>query len=316
MENVKEEIQYCTSCGAVNKKSAVFCSECKKKIIVRHRPIVDFLKKRVKGRATGEVTERLFSLIKDFLFEHLYGVILTVSVGVVATTAVVTSTPYIEEVTVPPFERAVMSEESELPAESEVPVEETTQMNVSQEYAKWCEYHAIVMMSYYMDYSDHAVWAFDGYTLSPDNISLDEIYAERAIPGFNYQGAHELMTERIPLGMYHNGSSHKPLGVSEIQGCVEGSYKFGENVSSDFGQTLYEQGYEIMECNYAISLYEGLESDGTIQPEPVEKEEYRVLFVRNDDSWYIAEEILVDRIKGDTYDLYMQYGPNGIVTIE
>lgn len=238
---------------------------------MRHRPIVDFLKKRVKGRATGEATERLFSLIRDFLFEHLYGVILTVSVGVVATTAVVTSTPYIEEVTIPPFEKAVISEELELSAE------ETTQMNVSAEYAKWCEYHAIVMMSYYMDYSDYAVWAFDGYTLNPDNISLDEIYAERAIPGFNYQGAHELMTERVPLGMYHNGSSHKPLGVSEIQGCVEGSYKFGENVSSDFGQTLYEQGYEIMECNYAISLYEGLESDGTIQPEPVEKEEYRVL---------------------------------------
>ena len=75
MENLKEEIQYCTTCGAVNKKSAVFCEECKKKIIVHHRPIVDFLKKRAKGKAAGEATEKLFDLIKDFLFDHLYGMI-------------------------------------------------------------------------------------------------------------------------------------------------------------------------------------------------------------------------------------------------
>ena len=73
--NIKEENQYCTSCGAVNKKSAVFCEECNKKIIVRHRPAVDFLKKRVKGRVVGEVTEKGFDLVKNFIFNHLYGLV-------------------------------------------------------------------------------------------------------------------------------------------------------------------------------------------------------------------------------------------------
>lgn len=321
MERVKEtEIQYCTSCGAANKKSAVLCEACKKKIIVRHRPIADFLKKRAKGKAVGEMTGKLFDLIKDFLFDHLYGVILTVSLSAVATTAAVTATPYIEKVTTPPFEKVVMSGTTEVtkePAEEpEAEVEPEIEVEVDPEYADWCEKHAIVMMSYYMDYSDHVVWAHDGYTLNPDNISLDEIYAERAISGFNHQGAHEMMTVRVPLGKYHEGSLNKPLGITEIQDCVEGSYKFGENVSSPFGQTLYAEGYEVMECNYAISLYEGLDRDGTRGTVPVEKEEFRVLFVRNEDSWYIAEEILVDRIKGDTYDLYMKYGPNGYTTEE
>ncbi len=298
MENLKEEIQYCTTCGAVNKKSAVFCEECKNKIILRHRPIVDFLKKRAKGKAAGDVTEKLFKLVKDFLFDHLYGMVLTVSVVATATTAVVTATPYVKKVDNLPSERI---------AEVIEEVEEET--GVDPEYASWCEKHAIVIMSNYMDYSDHAIWAYEGYTLNPDNVSLDEIYAERAIPGFNHQGAHEMMTERIPLGIYHKGSFHRPLGMTETQECVKGSYKFGADVTSPLGHTLYTQGYEIMECNYAISLYEGNDRDGNRGTVPVEKEEFRVLFVRHGtNNWYIAEETLIGRIKGDTYDMYMKYG--------
>ena len=314
MQSVKEtEIQYCTSCGAANKKSAVLCEACKKKIIVRRRPIVDFLKKRMKGKAAGEITEKLFDLIKNFLFDHLYGVILTVSVGVVATTAAVNATPYIKTVTTAPFEKTVISENVEVIGGAEKESEKESE--VDPEYAQWCEKHAIVVMSNYMDYSDYVVWAHDGYEMNPDNVSLDEIYAERAIPGFNHQGAHEMMTVRVPLGKYHEGSKYSPIGMTEIQECVKGSYKFGENVSSPLGQTLHTEGYEVMECNYSISLYEGRDIDGTRAPDPVEKEEFRVLFVRNgDNAWCIAEEILVDRIKGETYDLYMQYGANGYTT--
>ena len=317
MEFVKEtEIQYCTSCGAANKKSAVICVECKKKIILRHRPVVDFLKKRVRGKATGEITEKLFDIIKNFLFNHLYGIVLTVSVVSTATVAVITSTPYIEEVTEQPFEKVAVLQTMEGVETTEATEKVENEPDVDPEYADWCEMHAIVVMSEYIDYSDYTVWAHDGYTLSPDNVSLDEIYAERAIPGFNHQGAHEMMTVRVPLGKYHNGNSSK-LGTTEVQGCVDGSYKFGKNVASSLGQTLYAEGYEVMECNYAISLYEGNDADGTRGETPVEKEEFRVLFVRNgNNSWCIAEEILVDRIKGDTYDLYMKYGADGYTIYE
>lgn len=301
MEKLKvTEVQYCTSCGAANKKSAVFCEECSKRIIVRHRPIVDFLKKRIKGNASGKVSEKLFDLIKDFLFDHLYGVVLTVSIGAVATTVAVTATPYIKTVTTSPVSEIVVSEMAE---------EEEKAQDVDPEYAEWCEKHAIVVMSNYADYSDHSVWAHEGYTLNPDNVPLDSIYAERAISGFNHQGAHEMMTKRVPLGKYHKGSFHRPLNMTETKECVAGSYSFGENVSSPLGQTLFAEGYEVMECNYAISLYEGKDKDGTKGDNPVEQEVFRVLFVRNGkNNWCIAEEVLVDRIKGDTYDLYMQYG--------
>ncbi|MBQ2940670.1 MAG: zinc ribbon domain-containing protein [Clostridia bacterium] len=306
MKNIKEEIHYCTTCGAVNKKSAVFCEECKNKIIVRHRPIADFLKKRVKGKAAGKATEKLFELVKDFLFEHLYGLILTVSVVGTVTTVVVTATPYIENVKASPSER-----------NTEAVIEEVvTETGVDPEYASWCEKYTDYLMSHYSDQAEAVVWAHEGYTVDENNLSLDEIYAERAIPNFPYQGAHEMMTERIPLGIYHNGTPDSPRGITEVHDTVEGSLKFGADVASPLGQTLYAGGWEVMESNFEIALYEGLDRDGTRESFPVEKEEYRILMVRNEDDWYIAEDVLVDRIKGETYDLYMQYGYDGIVTVE
>ena len=42
--NEKEDFYYCSECGAINKKSAVICCECEKKIKKRHFPFADFLK--------------------------------------------------------------------------------------------------------------------------------------------------------------------------------------------------------------------------------------------------------------------------------
>ena len=315
MENLKEEIHYCTTCGAVNKKSAVFCEECKNKIILRHRPIVDFLKRRIKGKAAGKASEKLFELIKDLLFEHLYGVILTVSVVGTVTTAVATATPYVEKVKTPPPEIAEFTETivDEITEEAVEEVAEDT--GVDAEYVEWCEGYTDYLMSHYNEQADAVAWAHEGYTVDENNLSLDEIYAERAIPGFNYQGAHEMMTERIPLGIYHNGSPDSPRGMTEMHVTIDGSYKFGADVTSPLGQTLYAEGWEVMESNFEIALYEGLDRDGTRETMPVEKEEFRILMVRNGDDWYVAEDVLVDRIKGETYDLYMQYGPGGY-TIE
>ncbi len=301
MESVKnhEEIRYCTTCGAANKKSAHTCSECKNKMHKKHRPFFEFLKRRVKGWGFDKAKGKAFDLIKDFLYSHLYGVVLTVSVVTTGSIVLSNSTPYIKNVNQSPF--VSVSEEEE-------------ESGLDEEYKDWCEKHAIYMMSHYIDHSEAVIWAHDGYTVSEDNISLDEIYAERAIPGFPYRGTHAMMTDRVPLGMYHDGEPDSPRGVTEISDCVDGSYKFGEQVTSSLGQTLYNEGYEVMECLYEIGLYEGLRRDGTLESEPVEMERFRVLFVRYEDNWYIAEEVLTDRIKGQTYDIYMQYGVNGYVT--
>ena len=122
MDNVKinEEIRYCTSCGAVNKKSAVRCSSCEEKMVARHSPFMSFLIKRIKSKAFGEGKERIFKLIRRYLYEHLYGVILTVSVVTTGTIVLANPQPsYIKTVT--EFPKAVaLKAEDEAPKEIEL----------------------------------------------------------------------------------------------------------------------------------------------------------------------------------------------------
>ena len=241
---------------------------------------------------------------------------MTVSVVGTVTVVATNATPYVKNVTKPP-ESVFSVSENEVLLETEYVSEVTEEDDgIESEYITWCEGYTDYLMSHYSDQVDAVVWAHEGSTVDENNLSLDEIYAESAISGFPYQGVHEMMTESIPLGIYHDGTPDSPRGVTEIRKTVEGSHKFGADVTSPLGKTLYDEGWEVMESNFEIAFYEGLDRDGTREAFPVEKEEYRILMVRNEDDWHIAEDVLVDRIKGETYDLYMQYGPNGIITRE
>ena len=84
--NEKEDAIYCGECGAHNKKSAIICTECEKKIRKKHSPAEDFFKKHLIDEASERAGESLFTLIRNFLTANLYGTVLTVSI--VATIAV------------------------------------------------------------------------------------------------------------------------------------------------------------------------------------------------------------------------------------
>ncbi len=320
MQNMKEmELQYCTSCGAVNKKSAVLCEECKKKIVVRHRPIVDFLKKRAKGKATGEITEKLFDLIKDFLFDHLYGVILTVSVVATATTAVVTSTPYIEEVTIPPFEKTVISESTDVAVE---PDAETTDgiFELNETDIIWLK-HVVTAYDAIIDNTirnAEPYWSDDSYYES-----ATELWAENNIEGYNYNGTHELYNNPLPMGQdslnweiverygdewYDNGfwASHTRYVP------VEGS-RTGINVRSELGHTLLAEGYDVLEVDFYCLTYNGNDMDWdtfdfkALPPADkvaYEKYVYTFLLTRKhgEERWHIAEEVLTEKTGGPRHE--------------
>ena len=191
--DIREENQYCTSCGAVNKKSAVFCEECNKKIIIRHRPVVDFLKKRVKGGVAGEVTEKVFDLVKNFLFDHLYGLVLTVSVVTTATMALATATPHIEKVTTRPAQNtsatSVVDEYREL-----------TEKDITRVYHVTMTYDAKIDITMR---HDNSFWGDD-----PDYTSPTEFWAENAIEGYTHKGRHDLYDKFLPRGW---DILHRPL---------------------------------------------------------------------------------------------------------
>ena len=301
MKNIKEEIHYCTTCGAVNKKSAVFCEECKNKIIVRHRPIADFLKKRVKGKAAGKATEKLFDLVKNFLFDHLYGMILTVSVVATATTAVVTATPYIEKVTSVP-EAITVTEEL---AAEEVPtgVFEPTERDIMWYTHIICAYDAEIDNS---KRSGEPYWADDD-----EYSSATELWAEGNIEGYTYSGVHELYDNPLPMGQDEYYDMDESWSWHGRYAPKTGA-RTGSNVKSELGHTLLKEGYDVLEADFYCLTYDANEVDWNsgefdifaLPPDGAyEKYVYTFLLTRKhgEDRWYIAEERLTERYGGPRY---------------
>ena len=300
MDTIKtnDEIRYCTTCGAANKKSAVICSECKKKILSKHRPFANFLQKRIKDKFTADVTESVFSLIKKFLLSHLYGVVLTVSV-IATGTAVMTDTVSI--ITPAPSTPAVSTEISD------------TQEKEYTDFETDAIYAANNILITYCDHIYAKNYSYDGVTLDPATEPLSSIYAEYNVQGYNFPGVHEMMTKSIPLGIYDDPD---PDGgaVTENQGVRANSFVFNEDVETAIGKDLYEKGFDVMELIYDYAYF-GRDVGVEAPPDTADElETYRLVFVKGDDNWYLAEDRLIKRIEGQSYAVYMQYGPNGFVT--
>ena len=293
-----DEIMYCTTCGAANKKSAVYCEECKKKIFSKHSPFADFLKKRIKDKFTSEVTESVFSLIRKFILSHLYGVVLTVSVIATGTAVMTDTVSFIKPDTTTP----VISSEATDTQEENYTDFETDAIYASND-----------ILITYCDHVYAKKYSYDGVTLDPATEPLSSIYAEYNVPGYNFPGVHEMMTKSIPLGIYDDPD---PDGgpVTENMGVRENSYVFNEDVETDIGKDLYEKGFDVMELIYDYAYF-GRDVGVEAPPDTADElETYRLVFVRQDDNWYLAEDRLIKRIEGESYAVYMQYGPDGYVT--
>lgn len=308
-ENIREESHYCTSCGAVNKKSAVLCEECNKKIVIRHRPVVDFLKKRAKTGVAGEVTERLFSLIKNFLFDHLYGAILTISIVATTTVVLTSATPYIENVSEPPHrETSVVTETTP----EEYGVFELTERDITRlkhvttAYDEAIDYSRRTSVPYYNGVDRYA--------------SATELWAENNIEGYAYKGTYDMYNNPLPMGQdeldedvyntnWEEWEAENFWPIHYRYSPIEG-IRTGSDVRSALGHTLLDDGYDVMEVDYYCLTYNGEEMEkwdefdfGALPPAdetPYEKYVYTFLLTRknSEDKWYIAEEVLTEKTGG------------------
>lgn len=98
MENtvINKEFYHCEECGEKHKKSTKVCTKCHKKIIKKNSPFKDFLNKHLADELKEKVTDSIFGLIRKFIFSHIYGTILTVSIVAAVAVSAVAATPYIK----------------------------------------------------------------------------------------------------------------------------------------------------------------------------------------------------------------------------
>ncbi len=289
-----EEIQYCTNCGSVNKKSSVICLECGKKIAVRHRPFWDYVKKHTKSSVEGKIKGDIFELIKDFLFQHLYGTIVTFSVVATATAAVATATPYIKPVIQTPGERVVEEKDEEPEKKGSLELTEDDHIRLA---------HVLTAYDAEIDNTlrvTNTYWADDD-----DYTNAAQLFAENNIEGYTWRGRHDMYTNPINISLdevnenFEWEEGKEPYGQRD---WIESSVVTNENVTSALGKELYENGYDVMECDYYLMTFQGFFNYDFDAPPPLEKNpyellKYRFLLTRKsaEDKWYIAEEVLVER---------------------
>ncbi len=278
------ETKYCTHCGSANKKSAVICAECEKKIANSYRPFYDFLKKHTKDSLSGTVTDTVFSYIKNYLLSHIYGIALSVTIVASAVSTVYGIEPHIEKIADPALPVPVYEEERE------------EEFSLTQDDFDNFE-HLTNNLDSFADMLRSSVT----YWEAPDDYaSASELYAQNNIPDFNYQGVHELFSNPISLPDFSEDERFYDSDYSHFASdryTDLSSVTVGGNCTSDIAKTLHADGYKVAECNYILSEHAGTDysfdthsGDGYTA-----RLVYRFVFVEYDGKWYIAQDSLIER---------------------
>ena len=286
MNNYQDnEIKYCTHCGSANKKSAVFCSECEKKLATIYRPFYDFLKKHTKDDVSGTVTDTFFSFLKNYLMSHIYGIALSVSIVATAVSAVYASEPYIEKIKDVNINTPAIEESQE----------ETMSLTDDDLY----DFDHLT--SNYDAFVD-ALRSSESYWTGPDYYgSASEMYAENNIDGYSYNGAHEMISNPISMHMLDVDPNFETeasfVDFKSNRYTDTSSVTTGENCTSSIAKKLHSDGYRVAECNYVLVETADMSNDETVVESTYTKKlVYRFVFVEHNGNWYIAEDRLVQRV--------------------
>ena len=283
MNTKDSEIYYCTHCGAANKKSAVECVECEKKIISKYRPFYDFLKNHTKEEGKDTAVNTVLGVLYRFLVSHIYGIVLTVSIVAAGVATVQGFDSHIKDVSEAPKANIVAKEEQEEEIKG-IDFELTDDDLYDFEYlASYCDAFADRLRASYgywnqddMDYSD-----------------ASEMYAQNNIEDFDYIGAHEMLSNpQEPLFLL---SGAEPDYQYECRHLVPSSALSGGECTTEIAKKLYADGYKVAECNYMLNIGMGEhDADTHTGGTDVRRLVYKFVFVENNDEWYIVEDRLLE----------------------
>ena len=85
----KKEIIYCIYCGTKNDKSSKECCNCHKNLHKKDFTVVETIGKDIKDDTNQNILGFIIDRIKEGVTEHLYGIILTLSVAFTVTSGIV-----------------------------------------------------------------------------------------------------------------------------------------------------------------------------------------------------------------------------------
>lgn len=123
---------YCIHCGTALPAGTETCTHCHRKPYAKNSPFREFLLRHTKDKLKGTVEDKIYDTLKNYLLSHLYGMLVTLSIGAVVISAAATQpAPKVEKLTDRPAaveEILQAAVEVPVPVETtEAPTEETTE---------------------------------------------------------------------------------------------------------------------------------------------------------------------------------------------
>lgn len=97
---MKKNVEYCVFCGTKNKIENKKCIKCQKKLNPKDRPLLDYMKSKIKDNLKGNIEDNIIDIITKYIKSHLYGFIMTCSI-IITSTCIITNVVennYIENV--------------------------------------------------------------------------------------------------------------------------------------------------------------------------------------------------------------------------
>ncbi len=282
----QEEMQYCTYCGAIQKKSQVNCTECEKKIRGEYRPFYDFVKKHAKDEASDAVKDTFFFYLKKYLLSHVYGIALSVTVVAATVSTVAAMEPHIEKLPATGGNAPIVIQEEK---PSAGPLTEDDLYDF---------YHLAGNLDCFADdlRASETYWATD--MVYYDRAS--DMYAETKIENFPYVGAHEMVSNPITMHMLDVDPAFADMEYDHVYSdryCDNSSAVTGAACTSELAKKLHEDGYRVAECNYVLCEAEGeYDYNSHTGSNVVKKLVYKFVYVEHEGEWYIAEDRLIQRV--------------------
>ena len=259
-----EEKRYCIFCGSPLEEGSDICPSCKKQVPVKENLFKEYLYRNTKDKLKSKVDDTLFSLVKNWILSHLYGVVVSlVIVGLAINSLAAPSVPsYIEKIN--SSSRPVVQEDVK-PQQQDSQDPENKATNEDAEEAS-----RVAGDFLYAVFYETLVSETGGEGL--ESFKVPDLSAEGYLLPSSYGG--------VTQNDYHISFDYK-----ETDSHVDKNDMTWDGLETDTGKKLQSQGYLVAEVP-AYNRYKDVHAaDAPI----VKEEKFLFVLVKIDGRWYIAE---------------------------
>ncbi len=258
-----EEKKYCIFCGSPLEDGNDRCPSCKKLVPVKENLFKEYLYRNTKEKLKGKAEDTLFSVIKNWILSHLYGVVVSLMIVGLAVhfTAVQAAPSYIEVIN--SSTRPAVQEDNQPPHPSQAPEQSITRDDKNE---------TVWMINDFLSAAFYEVLLRETGGVGLDDFSKPERPSADYLLPSSYGGVIK-------------NDYHVSFGYKETSNLVDHDNITWNTPKTETGKKLYSEGCQVVEIQAGNRYRDEHSPDAPV----VKEEKFIFVLVKADGHWYIAE---------------------------